>query len=71
MRECSRNRPTIDRTAIVSLIPGIPGRNAQMPRTIRSIGTPAREVRYRSLMRLGSDSPLTLMMTRPLLPART
>ena len=45
MRECSRNRPTIDRTAMRSLTPGTPGRRQQMPRTIRSIRTPACEAR--------------------------
>jgi hypothetical protein len=45
MRECSRKRPTIERTRIVSLIPGIPGRRLQIPRAIRSIDTPACDAR--------------------------
>ena len=40
-RACSRKRPTIDFTKMFSDIPGTPGRRQQMPRTTRSIGTPA------------------------------
>ena len=42
-RECSRNRPTIERTRMFSDSPGTPGRSAQMPRTSSSTGTPACE----------------------------
>ena len=45
IRECSRKRPTIERTVMFSDSPGTPGRSAQMPRTIRSTCTPAREAR--------------------------
>ena len=45
MRECSRNRPRIERTWMVSLRPGMPGRNAQIPRTTSSIGTPTCDAR--------------------------
>ncbi len=40
MRECSRKRPTTDRTVMLSLMPGMPGRRQHTPRTIRSIFTP-------------------------------
>ena len=40
MRECSRKRPTIERTVMFSLTPGTPGRSTQTPRMIRSIFTP-------------------------------
>ena len=36
-RECSRNRPTNERTRMFSDWPGMPGRRQQMPRTIRSM----------------------------------
>ena len=42
-RACSRNRPTIDFTRIVSERPGTPGRRQQMPRTTIMIFTPARD----------------------------
>ena len=41
IRLCSRNRPMIDLTVIVSDKPGIPGRRQQIPRTISTISTPA------------------------------
>ena len=41
MRECSRNRSTIDTTVMLSLTPGTPGRSAQMPRTLSRMRTPA------------------------------
>src|SRR5581483_3502352 len=41
MRACSRKRPTIDLTRIPEESPGMPGRRQQMPRTTRSISTPA------------------------------
>ena len=50
MRECSRKRPTTETTRIVSLTPGTPGSRQQMPRTFRSIGTPACEARYSASM---------------------
>ena len=43
MRECSRNRPMIERTRTLSVQPGTPARRQQKPRTIKSILTPARE----------------------------
>ncbi|MNW60210.1 hypothetical protein D3C74_381750 [compost metagenome] len=45
MRECSRNRPRMDRTRMFSLSPGTPGRIAQIPRTTRSTFTPACDAR--------------------------
>jgi hypothetical protein len=48
MRECSRNRPTIERTRMRSLTPAIPGRRQQMPRTIKSMRMPACDARYNS-----------------------
>ena len=44
-RECSRNRPRIERTRMFSLSPGTPGRSAQIPRTTTSTGTPACDAR--------------------------
>ena len=44
-----------------SLIPGIPGRRQQIPRMIRSMGTPACEARYRASMTATSSSPFTLI----------
>ncbi len=44
-RECSRNRPSTERTRTFSLSPSTPGLIAQMPRTQTSTGTPAREAR--------------------------
>ena len=41
MRLCSRNRPMTLMTRMFSLTFGTPGRRQQMPRTIRSIFTPA------------------------------
>src|SRR6056297_512815 len=43
MRECSRKRPTMDFTRIFDDNPLMPGRSPQMPRTTRSIRTPASE----------------------------
>ena len=43
MRECSRKRPTMLLTRMFSDSPGTPGRRQQMPRTTRSIFTPACE----------------------------
>src|SRR3546814_2306432 len=50
MRACSRKRPTMLFTRIFSDTPGTPGRRQQMPRTTRSICTPAWEARYRFSM---------------------
>ena len=44
-RECSRNRPRIERTVMFSLRPGTPGLRAQIPRTTTSVRTPARDAR--------------------------
>ena len=41
IRECSRKRPSTERTRMFSLSPGTPGLMVQMPRTHRSTGTPA------------------------------
>ena len=43
MRACSRKRPIMLLTRMFSLKPGMPGRRQQMPRTTRSICTPACE----------------------------
>jgi len=45
IRECSRNRPTIDVTRMPSESPGTPARRLHRPRTTRSTGTPAAEAR--------------------------
>ena len=50
--------------------PGMPGRSAQMPRTIRSICTPAREARYSASMTCGSTSAFIFAMMRAGRPAR-
>ena len=41
MRECSRNRSTIETTSMFALTPATPGLSAQMPRTFSRILTPA------------------------------
>ena len=69
-RECSRNRPTMLRTRIVSDSPGTPGRSAQMPRTTRSIGTPARLASYSASMSSSSTMLLALMRMPDGRPAR-
>ena len=40
-RECSRKRPMIDLTRMLSDTPGRPARKLQMPRTTMWISTPA------------------------------
>lgn len=45
MRECSRKRPTMDRTRMLSDRPGTPGRRLHRPRTTRSTDVPAAEAR--------------------------
>ena len=55
-------------TRIFSLTPGTPGRRQQMPRTIRSILTPAHEASYSALMIFSSTSELIFAMIRPGLP---
>ena len=50
--------------------PGTPGRSAQMPRTIRSIFTPAIDARYSAWMICGSISAFILAMMRAGRPAR-
>ena len=47
-----------------SLTQGTPGRSAQMPRTIRSIDTPACDARYSIRMMPTSQSELHLTMIR-------
>ena len=44
-RLCSKNRPRMLRTRMLSLTPGTPGRIVQVPRTQRSTGTPAWDAR--------------------------
>ncbi|SSL80223.1 Uncharacterised protein [Klebsiella pneumoniae] len=62
MRLCSRKRPMIERTWILCETPGMPGRRQHMPRTTRSILTPAWLALYRARMTFGSVSELTLAM---------
>lgn len=45
IRECSRKRPSIERTRMFSERPATPGRIAQMPRTQMATGTPAMDAR--------------------------
>ena len=47
-RECSRKRPTMERTLMRSETPGTPGLKQHTPRTMSSTATPAREARYRA-----------------------
>ena len=58
---------------MLSETPGRPGRSAQMPRTIRSIFTPAREAAYSASITCGSVSAFMRAMMRPSPPlaART
>src|SRR6476660_3317677 len=65
MRECSRKRPSSDRTRIVSESPGTPGRRQQMPRTRRSIGVPAADAAYSSSMASGSTNAFIFITMRP------
>ena len=67
--ECSRNRPTTDRTRIPSESPGTPGRMLHRPLTTRSIETPPADARYRASMTSGSVSPLVFTTMRPSGPA--
>ena len=69
-RECSKYRPTRERTRIVADWSGICGRRQQMPRTMRSIGVPARDVSYISSMRPGSTKLFIFMMMRAVRPER-
>ena len=59
-RECSRKRPTIERTRMVSDRPGTPGRSEQMPRISSSTGTPAADASYSASMIRSSTSELSL-----------
>src|SRR5437762_2692024 len=67
MRLCSRKRPMIDLTRIFSDRPAKPGRRQQMPRTTRSMLTPAREASYNRSMISGSTSALSFIQM-PALP---
>ena len=68
MRLCSRNRPTMLVTSMLSLTPGTPGRRQQIPRTINSIFTPACDAWYSArIMRL-STSAFILKIRCPALP---
>ena len=64
MRECSRKRPTTDTTRMFSLTPSTPGRRQQMPRMLRSIGTPACEAWYSARMQRLSTSELIFIAIR-------
>ena len=68
-RECSRNRPTTDTTRMFSLTPSMPMRRQQMPRTFRSIRTPACEARYSASMQRLSVSEFIFMTIRACWPA--
>ena len=59
----------VDRTRMFVETPLIPGRSAQIPRTIRSIFTPACEASYRARMTCGSINEFILAITRAGLPA--
>ena len=50
--------------------PGMPGRSAHTPRTMRSIFTPAREARYSASIACGSTSAFIFAMMRAGRPAR-
>jgi hypothetical protein len=68
-RECSRNRPRMLRTRIVSDSPGTPGRSAHIPRTHTSTGTPACEARYSASMMASSTSEFSLIRTQAARPS--
>ena len=69
MRECSRNRPTIERIRIPSVSPGTAGASRQRPRTTRSTGTPVCDARDRSAHISGSSSWFILQTIRAGRPA--
>ena len=69
MRECSRKRPITLVTRMRELTPGNPGRRQQMPRTMRSISTPASDARYSASMISASTSAFILPTIRALRPA--
>ncbi len=56
-------------TRMFSEMPGSPGRRQQIPRTIRSICTPAREAEQRAVIAVGSTSAFILAMIRAGSPA--
>ena len=58
------------RTRMVSDRPGMPGRSVQIPRTHRSIGTPACDARYSASTMTSSMSALHLNWIRAGFPAR-
>ena len=60
----------MDRMRIDSLNPATPGRRQQNPRTMRSIGTPARDASQSAAMIAGSSSWFILAMMRAGRPAR-
>ena len=63
-----RNRPTMLITRIRSLTPGTPGRKQQIPRTMRSMLTPAWDASYSARMMAGSTSAFilaTMLAGRP------
>ena len=64
MRECSRKRPTTETTRTFSLTPSTPGRRQQMPRTFRSIGTPACDARYSASIERWSTSEFIFIAMR-------
>ena len=57
-------------TRTLSLMPGTPGRRQQMPRTIRSIDTPACDARYSASIVSVSATAFILATIRPPRPAR-
>ena len=68
MRLCSRKFPTMERTVIFSLTPGIPTLRQQIPRTIRSIFTPAADASYNASIIPGSQREFifaTMRASRP------
>ena len=65
IRECSRNRPRIERTTMLSEYPGAWGRSAQMPLTTTSTRTPACDARYSASMTCSSTNALAFSLIRP------
>jgi hypothetical protein len=70
MRECSRKRPTTERTRMLFVSPSMPGGSEQAPRTMRSMLAPAWPAATRASISVVSVSALTLTTMRAGLPAR-
>ena len=70
MRECSRKRPTTERTRMRSVTPAMPGGSMQAPRTIRSISAPAWPAATSAAISGASVSALILTTMRAGSPGR-